>query len=36
MRFGRLDILINNAARGMKYVSNDFLTEPNTLLGSRA
>ena len=27
-RFGRLDILVNNAARGMKYVSNDFLTEP--------
>jgi NAD(P)-dependent dehydrogenase (short-subunit alcohol dehydrogenase family) len=27
-RFGRLDILINNAGRGMKYVSNEFLTEP--------
>lgn len=27
-RFGRLDILINNAGRGMKYVSNSFLTEP--------
>lgn len=27
-RFGRLDILVNNAARGMKYVSNEFLTEP--------
>lgn len=27
-RFGRLDILINNAARGMKYVSDAFLTEP--------
>lgn len=27
-RFGRLDILINNAARGMKYVSPYFLTEP--------
>jgi NAD(P)-dependent dehydrogenase (short-subunit alcohol dehydrogenase family) len=26
--FGRLDILVNNAARGMKYVSNAFLTEP--------
>ena len=27
-RFGRLDILVNNAARGMKYVSKEFLTEP--------
>jgi len=27
-RFGRLDILVNNAARGMKYVSNDFLSKP--------
>jgi 3-oxoacyl-[acyl-carrier protein] reductase len=27
-QFGRLDILVNNAARGMKYVSNEFLTEP--------
>jgi 3-oxoacyl-[acyl-carrier protein] reductase len=27
-RFGRLDILINNAARGMKYVSEDFMTQP--------
>jgi NAD(P)-dependent dehydrogenase (short-subunit alcohol dehydrogenase family) len=27
-RFGRLDILINNAGRGMKYVSEDFLTQP--------
>ena len=27
-RFGRLDILVNNAARGMKYVSDRFLTEP--------
>ena len=26
-RFGRLDILINNAGRGMKYVSERFLTE---------
>lgn len=26
--FGRVDILINNAGRGMKYVSNAFLTEP--------
>ena len=26
--FGRLDILVNNAARGMKYVSETFLTEP--------
>jgi NAD(P)-dependent dehydrogenase (short-subunit alcohol dehydrogenase family) len=27
-RFGRLDILINNAGRGMKYVSENFMTEP--------
>jgi len=27
-RFGRLDILINNAGRGMKYVSEDFMTAP--------
>jgi 3-oxoacyl-[acyl-carrier protein] reductase len=27
-RFGRLDILVNHAARGMKYVSESFLTEP--------
>src|SRR5579859_3737165 len=27
-RFGHLDILVNNAARGMKYVSESFLTEP--------
>ena len=27
-RFGRLDIVVNNAGRGMKYVSNEFLTEP--------
>ena len=26
--FGRLDVLINNAGRGMKYVSPRFLTEP--------
>jgi len=26
--FGRLDILINNAGRGMKYVSEHFLTQP--------
>lgn len=26
-RFGRLDILVNNAARGMKYVSRSFMTE---------
>ncbi len=26
--FGRLDILINNAGRGMKYVSKHFLTQP--------
>jgi NAD(P)-dependent dehydrogenase (short-subunit alcohol dehydrogenase family) len=27
-RFGRLDLLVNNAARGMKYVSENFLTQP--------
>lgn len=27
-RFGRLDILVNNAARGMRYVSEGFLVEP--------
>ena len=27
-RFGRVDILVNNAARGMKYVSERFMTEP--------
>ncbi|WP_414476312.1 SDR family NAD(P)-dependent oxidoreductase [Microvirga sp. M2] len=27
-RFGRLDVLVNNAGRGMKYVSEAFLTEP--------
>jgi len=27
-RFGRLDIVVNNAGRGMKYVSNQFMTEP--------
>jgi len=27
-RFGRLDILVNNAARGMKFVSETFLTVP--------
>lgn len=27
-RFGHLDILVNNAARGMKYVSENFMTEP--------
>ncbi len=27
-RFGRLDILVNGAGRGMKYVSDSFLTEP--------
>ena len=26
--FGRLDVLVNNAGRGMKYVSETFLTEP--------
>lgn len=27
-RHGRIDILVNNAARGMKYVSEDFTTHP--------
>jgi NAD(P)-dependent dehydrogenase (short-subunit alcohol dehydrogenase family) len=27
-RFGHLDVLVNNAGRGMKYVSEAFLTEP--------
>ncbi len=27
-RFGHVDILVNNAARGMKYVSASFLTKP--------
>src|SRR3546814_3463572 len=27
-RFGRLDLLVNNAGRGMKYVSERFLSEP--------
>lgn len=27
-QFGRLDILVNNAARGMRYVSEDFMTTP--------
>jgi 3-oxoacyl-[acyl-carrier protein] reductase len=27
--FGRLDVLVNNAGRGMKYVSEQFMTEPS-------
>ncbi len=27
-RFGRIDVLVNNAGRGMKYVSDQFMTEP--------
>jgi NAD(P)-dependent dehydrogenase (short-subunit alcohol dehydrogenase family) len=27
-RFGRIDVLVNNAGRGMKYVSPTFMTEP--------
>ncbi len=27
-RFGRLDVLVNNAGRGMKYVSEQFMTAP--------
>jgi NAD(P)-dependent dehydrogenase (short-subunit alcohol dehydrogenase family) len=26
--YGRLDILVNNAARGMKFVNDRFMTEP--------
>lgn len=29
-RFGRLDVLVNNAGRGMKYVSEDFMASPTT------
>jgi NAD(P)-dependent dehydrogenase (short-subunit alcohol dehydrogenase family) len=32
-RFGRLDILVNKAGRGMKYVSKTFLTEPTWFWG---
>jgi NAD(P)-dependent dehydrogenase (short-subunit alcohol dehydrogenase family) len=28
LRFGRIDILVNNAARGMKFVNESFMTEP--------
>jgi NAD(P)-dependent dehydrogenase (short-subunit alcohol dehydrogenase family) len=27
-RFGRIDVLVNNAGRGMKYVSETFIIEP--------
>jgi NAD(P)-dependent dehydrogenase (short-subunit alcohol dehydrogenase family) len=27
-RFGKLDVLVSNAGRGMKYVSENFMTEP--------
>lgn len=27
-RFGEVNVLVNNAGRGMKYVSPDFLTQP--------
>jgi len=27
-RFGRIDILVNNAARGMKFVNDNFMTDP--------
>ncbi len=27
-RFGHIDVLVNNAGRGMKYVSSSFMTEP--------
>jgi 3-oxoacyl-[acyl-carrier protein] reductase len=28
-RFGRIDLLVNNAGRGMKYVSDDFMIAPS-------
>ncbi len=28
-RFGRLDVVVNNAGRGMKYISLRFMTEPS-------
>jgi 3-oxoacyl-[acyl-carrier protein] reductase len=28
VKFGRLDVLVNNAGRGMKYVQESFLTQP--------
>lgn len=27
-RFGKIDVLVNNAGRGMRYVSEDFLSQP--------
>jgi len=27
--YGRIDILVNNAARGMRYVNESFMSEPN-------
>ncbi|HEY9167623.1 MAG TPA: SDR family oxidoreductase [Candidatus Kryptonia bacterium] len=27
-KFGRIDILVNNAARGMKFINGDFMTQP--------
>lgn len=32
--FGRIDILVNNAARGMKFVNESFMTEPKPFLQS--
>jgi NAD(P)-dependent dehydrogenase (short-subunit alcohol dehydrogenase family) len=29
--FGKVDVLVNNAGRGMKYVSSSFLTQPTRL-----
>ncbi len=29
-KLGRIDILVNNAARGMKFVSENFMTEPKS------
>ncbi len=27
-RFGKIDVLVNNAARGMRFVNESFMTEP--------
>ena len=27
-RYGKIDLLVNNAGRGMRYISEDFLTKP--------
>jgi NAD(P)-dependent dehydrogenase (short-subunit alcohol dehydrogenase family) len=35
-RFGRLDVLVNNAGRGMKYVSENFMTQPTRFWEARS